>query len=365
MGIQMSDHLPTSHTVPSVTAQVRRLAIQLLMGALVCIALWTGAPSPARAQQPTGAAEQAIAQTQLAPASSPHAFTPSLWIYLLAIGAALIMGGIYMVHRARQRHLYDIEEDAFAPRRDRPPRREVQPADPLMSVATQLSADQSSPHALAIQRGAERPLFALRTDGHAKECPACHRNFASWMAVCPVDATPLEDLIARRRAGRSAKGKTALQRLRCPSCERRFAEDARLCPYDGLQLVRDTAEEAAVAPPTTICRSCGADVTDALGRICHCGEDFDPLTLDPSDVSNRPPAVPLTVCPRCRAWGSFGQTHCPHDGELLMPVTELEANALPATGYGPRRKVCRTCGVHFSGAYLFCSFDGTELTSIH
>ena len=315
----------------------------------------------------TWAQDGAVIDT--APQQATQDVSNQLWLYLIALGIAAVMFGIYVLQRARRNefeHLEGIDDSMILD--DDEPHQETNEQDMVRALAQVVASEQgSAPSELALQSGRDKPLFAPSTEGHQKECPQCHRRYASWMVVCPVDATTLKDINTRRRPPRLPhKDHTRLPRKRCPSCGRRYEEGAEFCAIDASKLLVDTLEDAAEAPKITICRTCGKDVTKIdREHSCGCGDEADILTLDPSNTSNKTPSIPLTVCPKCRTYGGFGQTHCAKDGELLIPVTSVQANSLPITGYGPRRKLCRKCGTQFSGGYVYCTHDGTKLTSIH
>lgn len=339
---------------------------RLLLALLVCAASWAGSPTPtARAQEPAPPPSSPTLQAEQ-PRERAEVTSSGLWIYLLAMGLSLILLAVYLLRRARQQRFLEIEgaeEPALLPA---PPERAEPAPDALATLARSIGAESPTPaNALALQTARDTPLFAPRGEDHQKkECPACHRKYAAWMVVCPFDAQTLREPGPRHRPSRPARGAQTLPRKRCPFCERRFDEGALACPFDATPLVADTLEEAAQAPELTICRTCGKDLTE-LNEPCGCGEDADVITLDPSDTSARTPTLPMTVCPQCRTYGQLGQTHCPRDGELLVPVTSIQANSLPATGHGPRRKLCSKCGTRFSGAYVFCTQDGSRLTPVH
>lgn len=346
------------------TGPLLELARRILFVTLLCLTLWCAAPAASAQPAPELDLDTPTLTTQ--PEAEPQSMAPGLWLYLMASGLALLMFGLYLLRRARQQRLLElasVEEPLLLS----PPRMREAPAEAdLRAVLAQAVATDrgAAPNALALQTIEDTPLFAARGDGHSKECPQCHRKYASWMVVCPFDAATLQDLHARRRPARVPRGHTALPRKRCPSCSRRFEEDAICCPYDATELVQDTIEEASSATPFTICRVCGRDIDGDEDAACGCGEERDVFTLDPSNTDARAPTMPLTRCPRCRTYGALGQTHCPGDGELLLPVTSVQANALPSTGYGARRKLCRKCGTRYSGAYVHCALDGTKLTPI-
>jgi len=347
-----------------------RLSRQILFSALLCFTIWTASPdayatspkttSPAVTQQ-DGPKLQQGARTDGAEAAT---LSPSLLIYLLATGVALLMFCAYILHRARQRRMLAIEEPEPTLLLDSPPQLMEREPDSLTALVQAVAKEQGTSQTLAISTVEDRPLFAPRGDGHQKECSKCHRKYASWMVVCPFDATPLKDIAPKRKITRPSRRQSVLPRKRCPLCDRRYEEDAVCCPYDKTQLVADTIEEAATAPSFKVCRTCGHDIDEGK-QLCQCDEECDPITLHPHDNQKRSPAIPMAICPTCRTYGGFGQTHCPKDGALLIPVTSIQANSLPATGYGARRKICRRCGTRYSGAYVFCSHDGTKLTPIN
>lgn len=202
-------------------------------------------------------------------------------------------------------------------------------------------------------------LFATRKSTGDRECPKCKRRFGETTVLCPFDATPLRSLHLRHK--RTAPvADPGSRRPTCLSCGRRYERSARFCYHDGTPLSLDSPIEA---PIVRACRSCGFESTDARSA-CGCGEP-DLIEVDPSRSTVQMPTIPLMHCRRCDHVGDSSTTHCPNDAELLYPVMNVSMNALPATGIGPRRKVCETCGRRFSSAAQHCAYDGTKLLHLN
>ncbi len=287
-----------------------------------------------------------------APASG---IPPMLWIY----GVALLASGVLaLIWWARRVHM-----NRFL----------LEPTDPLLlRLETELeekqagrtgamlpveSTDQAVGH-LVMQAAASKPLFAITTDEPTRECPSCHRMFASWMAVCPFDNAALEPIKPLRRAHSPRTG--GLDRMRCPRCERRFEPGTQNCHHDGTRLVADTTEEAALAPSFTVCRICGQD----SGHGCA-QEPCDMVTLDPARGATRAPILPMMRCPRCHRFGGLGQVQCVHDQEMLEPIMSVQTHAFPASGFGLVQKVCPRCGELHAGTAFHCARDGSRLITLH
>ncbi len=332
-----------------------RRARQLTLALLLCLAL-AGMPLPSVAQT-----------TPAAAASSLDASTSgALWAYLAAIGAALVMGAAYLVRRAR------LSQDLLL----KPPVELIEPPHvvarpPALPVPSALVSRGGGEGAAALVTDATsapaalRPLFGPR-DPHQKTCPQCQRAYSAWMVLCPFDGAALRAAPALklgRGAATPSLARAALARVRCAHCHRRYAQGATHCTFDGKPLSQDTAEDAAQAPALTICKKCGAEVS--VGRACKRGGACDAVTLRPDALSPAGVMMSMTICPRCHALGTLGQLHCAHDEELLVPLTALEANALPHTGYGARAKLCRKCGTRYGASARHCAYDGAPLTEIH
>lgn len=334
-------------------------------------------PAVAFSQQASGVHEVSAATT--APMVSQT--DSDLWLYLAAIGVSLILCGVYLVRRARAHQhmkLLSMEIDALEPRplMEAPARQEPQAAaeSELQTLARSLAQNSASElGALAIESEMGSPLFALRTEGPQRECPKCHRKFASWMAICPFDTTPLRDpaqqlnqarkhAIKRARASNAQEG--ALKRKRCLTCERRFRDDLTYCPFDAEKLVHDHREDAQEAEAWYVCKSCGEDKLVSQGELtCGCDEDArDHITLDPA--KHEPPGMSLNACPVCHTYAAPGQTHCPEHDELFMPEDFIARHALPASGYGPARKICVVCCARYAASYNYCTHDKARLKHI-
>ncbi len=300
-----------------------------------------------------------------------------MWIYLMALGLALVCGGLYMIRRARQQQhsrLFDVAQELETLELSR---REERPSPPkeseLQALAKSLARNTSGElGALAVESEMGSPLFALRTEGPQRECTMCRRRFASWMAICPFDNTPLKEpghahINVRKIAARRAKAnrEDMLPRKRCMLCERRYHENLTYCPHDGEKLIQDLREEAEEAPCWELCRSCGQDVIkeESTTLTCRCDEErADHVVINPAIMRTR--GIPLSKCPTCGTYGGPGQTHCDAHDEVLLPESVFERHALPAAGHGPTRKLCTRCHRRFSGAYAYCPHDAQRLKNI-
>lgn len=316
------------------------------------------------------------AQTPATPSIAPApAYGLKLGLYLLALLTGLAGLGWYVLRRARPQHILSQDlEDELEPSIAR---QLIPPPLPAASSASHTSArhgqDSGRFHVDALQVPTEssilKPIFTTRGEGQQKLCPACKKTYASWMVICPVDASALvTNPVAaheRRKQARQAPtdARSTLTRMRCPSCQRRVAQGASFCPYDGKPLVVDTIEDAKLAPEHKICRHCGVDPTQRA-KPCR-SSACDITTLNPSLIQAQLGGIAMTICPRCHAFGQPGQLHCEHDQELLVPMTSVELGALPHTGYGERRKICSKCAARFGGDYQHCAYDGTALTPLN
>lgn len=281
-----------------------------------------------------------------------------LWVYVTALVVSVVLMVLYWARRARQRRTFmAIDAPPFRLPVVPPP----SVGEPTVTtVPTGARAVGGNPATLTEQL--RRALVAApRLEETHKECPECRRRFASWMAICPFDAATLRTPgVARARM----PGETPLPRRACPECARRFELDAVVCPFDGAELAEDTLEDAARAPVRFACRACGAH-RQGVEVSEGCCDAPEPIRMDPSQAGTRTPALPMGACPRCHTYGALGQTHCPNDGELLLPITAIQANTFPATGYGPRRKLCGKCGARFGGEARYCCHDGARLRPIN
>jgi hypothetical protein len=329
------------------------------------VALWLGPDAPARAQSAPdhpAMAAQIVEHTSRVPSAGALAL-------VVAALTSLAVLAMWLLRRAWQRPesvlIDDQEVRSPAPLLARP----LMPT-PIRGVARAPSSERGLVNTGAVPRlAAELMMLAARAEGRDRECPGCKRRWSSWMVVCPVDGAELGPPQARSvsaSAQRLALGESSMMRLVCHGCGRRYEQGATFCSHDGHELMHDSPAEAARAPSFTICRSCGRDL--GAGKPCGCGAAArDPVVIRPVEASAqsvRLPAVPLSVCPRCNRYGAPGQLHCTHDHALLLPVTDIHTQTFPHTGYGPRRKVCRSCGESFSSACAYCCHDGEALTAL-
>ena len=316
-------------------------------------------------------AQSTTSTIQNIPAAEASSMT-NLWIYVAALGISLVLGGLYMIKRAREnQHLKSFEAsiNALETELTPPPSPKVAESE-LQTLARTIAKNSASElGALAVESEMGSPLFTLHPEGPKRSCPKCDRKFASWMAICPFDSTPLIDPSqqasqARKSAARRSRATKDdnLSRKRCLTCDRRYRDDLTYCPHDGAKLIQDIREEAMEAPSWHLCKGCGEDKPTKQGELaCKCDEDHkDHVILDPSNLEIS--AMIFSSCPECHKYGVPGQTHCKdHPEEVLMPETTIERHALPASGYGPARKLCTVCNRKFSGAYIYCPHDKSRL----
>lgn len=328
---------------------------QWLLAVLLCLILWGAPIGQIYAQAPPDSG--ALPQTNSTSVGG------MLWVYLGALVLGVVGFGAYLLRRARP----DLEE----------PMALISPQQPLLASPPPLpqavsakkrafreSVRDSGRHA-SVEMDAHdepaKPLFNTSGQGQQKICSTCRRTYASWMVICPVDATPLQNnpSITRKR-----KSHTSLDRMRCPACSRRYSTGATHCAFDGQKLVQDSVEAAAQAPRFYVCTHCGAH-HDGPNHQPECCDAPELVTFDFTETQQPVMAMALTICPKCHRLGQVGQIHCAHDGSLLTPLTALERHALPHVGYGPRRSICNSCGETFGGGYSHCTFDGSPLRPLH
>lgn len=199
----------------------------------------------------------------------------------------------------------------------------------------------------------------------SRECPECSRAFDSTLLICPHDSTPLRSLPSGARR-RSREAPETLDRLKCKGCGRRHEMGVAFCYIDGRALSPDTRESTTKAPTFKACESCGWE-GDAEQLTCpDCSDDDGELiAVDPAQTTPMTPAIPLTICPKCRVYGAPGQAYCADDGEVLEPLLSMRHATFPAHGFGPRRKICGDCGAQFGSFARYCSKDGSKLLALN
>ncbi len=205
--------------------------------------------------------------------------------------------------------------------------------------------------------------FSIHPAASRRQCPRCNQFFDAHLNTCQNDACALTSVQSNATTTNTTQDShDALQRTQCTQCGRRYEDGTRYCYVDGMLLTNDTHDDAKHAAAIKVCRICGqeADIDQE-----HCPHDNTELTLiNPSNLNRLTPAIPLLICSKCRQYAMPGTAFCPNDGELLTPLLNAKFAALPANGFGPRRKLCRKCGTRYSDACPFCSQDGTPLAPI-
>ncbi len=289
-------------------------------------------------------------------------FSSVLWIYLIPLTLVLMLLGLLVVRAMRRRQLVFNEGAAMLATSEQSatPALSLEQAHVVPAVARETSAMISGN--VVAQAAATQMVFSANPQASKRECPRCHRLFHAHFELCPYDASALR-AAPRNPHALVSRTKSPIQRSQCTNCGRRYENGARYCYIDGLPLIPDTREDAATANAIRVCRSCGVE---AKPKEVLCRHDGTELTIiEPSDSTQVAPTIPLLVCKKCRDYAMPGTAFCPNDGELLTPILNARITALPASGFGPRRKLCRKCGTRYSDVCRFCSQDGTRLTPIN
>lgn len=349
-------HNDMHHPLPTPPHRKRRAPARLLVALVLCVVLTTTFPTPTIAGDPS---PPIAALPPGAPAAASDPSGAMLWVYVVALVLSCGMFGLYFLKRARQRRAFLALDTTPAPR---PLRSHAPPSEPGLAAMTAHPAPQpggGNPAMLTEQL--RRALIATRAPEEThRECPTCQRRFASWMSVCPFDATPLHTTGVVREPGAEEE---TLGRMMCTTCDRRYGPDATFCPHDATRLSPDTLEASRGAPTFYVCRACGHSSANP-DATCACSAP-ERIRLDASQTGHKALALPISVCPVCHEHGALGQTHCAHDGEVLVPMTTIQAGVFPDTGHGSRRKICPQCGTRHGGAQTFCCHDGARLRDLH
>ena len=211
------------------------------------------------------------------------------------------------------------------------------------------------------RRMPEQMVFSSFGDVPPRRCPKCDRKYPGVFEVCPFDMTRLRPV--EGKGGGPAGPRHPLPRRYCSQCQRRFGPSAKFCYHDGTKLATDTAEAADRAPSLYVCRTCGLETREPTARCPHDDEVME--HLDPGERGFVAPTIPFHRCRQCGHLGPPTETTCPVDGALMLPEISARVTELPPTGYGPRRKVCKTCGSLFGAQSKHCAYDGDELLPLN
>lgn len=280
-----------------------------------------------------------------------------LYLTLFLVGFAASAVLVWWGRRRRAAAFRAPQLDAELPARPAAQLTEITTPAPSRATPAELPA-------VVVDDLFERPpiaqlLFATGRRGDHKECPRCQRRFGETVVLCPFDSTPLKSLNVRpRRTARPAI--TGARRPTCGGCGRRYESAAKYCYHDGTQL---SASSPAEVPVVRACRNCGHESFEFDG-VCGCDEP-EVVDVDPGRSAVQLPTIPLMQCRRCGHMSPPGTTRCPHDRELMYPMMNVQLNALPPTGIGPRRRVCADCGRKYSAAANFCAYDGRRLHDLN
>lgn len=192
-----------------------------------------------------------------------------------------------------------------------------------------------------------------------KSCERCGRSFPGVFDQCPYDGGQLKT--GEVFAG--VRPPEMLDRKVCIHCGRRYHLDVDFCHHDGIRLERDDRLQAEGSEATAFCRQCGYESQTGERKCPRDGERL--ARVVPGQVESAPPLIPMMECRSCGYLGGPNSIRCPEDHTILSPLLTGQPWALPATGAGPRRKVCGECGEGYSDACDYCAFDGAELVEIN
>ena len=281
------------------------------------------------------------AETQLA--------SPWIALYVFSFVFSLGMGASYLYFKTRRRVTKTLggEKEEVIYVQPRHQRRET--PFPAMGGEGLNVEDITSQTPIA------QLLTAAQTEH--QECPECGRHFDETLSVCPFDATPLRGVRRRQKVMADSSQSPAPT---CTSCGRRYEDGATHCRHDGVEL--RMKQQWDKSPSVHVCKSCGVESLDGPSECC---EDSDWSVVEPSETGPVPPLFPLAMCPACHHVAGPGESHCPHDHEVLRPILDMRIQVLSITGQGPRRKVCETCGTQYSISASFCAHDGKGLVDLN
>lgn len=314
-------------------------------------------------------------QNYIIAASPTTALNPVIMIYLVPLAMILsVLGWMYLRRRQHAPPIppatHTLLERQTAPQliAQRPrtfvPKTQKTPPPLPASLQTRTESAESTQ---SIETTTEpnpttRAEFSIQHAAPRRHCTHCKQFFDADLDACPHDgcAPPHAHPDTANTANNQQRD---LHRAQCTQCGRRYEEGTRYCYVDGTFLTNDTPQDAAHAKPLKVCRVCGQEAAQKHERCPH--DDTELTLINPGNLTRLTPAIPLLICSKCRQYAMPGTAFCPNDGELLTPLLSARFAALPASGFGPRRKLCRKCGTRFSDACTFCSQDGTPLTPIN
>lgn len=260
-------------------------------------------------------------------------------------GVGLVAGFVWFrtreIHRTNEETIYDVHE----------------PSPVSASRSESLSVPRATPSTgINVDELPAWPTMAqwLPTGVDEKRCPQCKRTFDATVVICPFDSA---DLVKVPQKGRVP---TATEHPGCTSCGRLYDAGSRFCREDGERLSPSGKLQSVTV---YVCQSCGDERLES--HRTSCCEEADVQAYDPEDRAMIRPMLPINECPVCHALHAMGETHCEYDGQVLRPVVNLNRRLLAPTGRGPRRKLCAECGRRYSGASLYCCYDGTELEDLN
>ncbi len=338
----------------------------------ILAALSLGLPALAVAQSPihpvndlTNQSAQILTQTT---ASSLSMFSSVMMIYLVPLVMILSVLGWMLVRRRQQTQPISSPSPTLI-KVELPPQLIAQPPMPL-TIKPRKSppplpisiAPLTETAATTTESTTTQATFSIQPATPRRQCHRCDQFFDAHLETCPNDTCSLPH-IHTAAATTVNDPCNALQRTQCIECGRRYEDGTHYCYVDGMPLINDTAEDAEQADALKICRICGQESAYNHERCPH--DNTELILINPSNLTRLTPAIPLLICSKCRQYAMPGTAFCPNDGELLTPLVNAKFAALPASGFGPRRKLCRKCGTRYSDACTFCSQDGTPLTPIN
>lgn len=288
-----------------------------------------------------------------------------MWIYLTALVLGLSAFVAVWLFRRHHRRAYFRGQSRAGSRGARRAADVGGVVDPVRSLR---AANAEAPGGLAAasselgDRVEPDPYLAEGEQGHVR-CSRCARVFPAGVAVCPFDMTPLGGSVDEDALAEAFFAQEHLDRKFCVGCQRRYPASADYCYHDGVLLDWDTRKAAAVAPVLKACGRCGWEGQAEGSRCAQDGARL--IEINPAAPASPPPTIPLMRCPECYQVAPPGTTRCARDRALLEPLGDLTPAHGPRAGFGPRRKICPSCGARFSGEANYCSSDATRLVLLN
>ncbi len=156
---------------------------------------------------------------------------------------------------------------------------------------------------------------------------------------------------------------TSVVSMSCPECSQLYEVGTLFCPYDGQQLHRMEDDPSLLSEEEAemICPVCSTEHEPGQWFCVH-----DQARLVPKDPATGAfvPA-PIMFCPTCHDEYAPDKRRCPEDETALLPMSGRRTCGLPASGVGPKRRICPDCGHRYPIEAQFCAFDRARLMNIN